>query len=66
MTTPTAILIGAALLAAAICFGLTSGYRYQMTTGFNGMAVFKIDKFTGEIWLCGYNDGGPKCRPYSN
>ena len=52
MTIPKAIVIGAAMLAVAIIICALHN-RYQMTSGNGaGNAAWKIDKFSGEVWLC--------------
>jgi hypothetical protein len=62
MTTPNAILIGAAMISAAIIALLFIGDRYQIIQG-PPVTAWKIDKLTGAIWLC-YGSG--ECRPISN
>jgi hypothetical protein len=62
MTTPNAILIGAALISVAIIAPLLLGDRYQIVQG-PAATAWKIDKLTGATWLC---SAGGQCRPISN
>ncbi len=61
MTTPKAILIGAAMICAAIFVFSFFGNRYQMLNGTTG-TVWRMDKVSGALSLC-YQGG---CQPYSN
>lgn len=59
-----AIVLGAALIAAAI-FG-TQRYQLVYSTGSQYTVVWRIDRLTGDIWVCGSpstSTGGPFCRP---
>jgi len=62
MTTPKAILIGAALISAAIIASMFLGDRYQIIQG-PAVTAWKIDKLTGATWIC---HGSGECRPMSN
>lgn len=62
MTIPKAILMSAALLAAAII--IFSFYnRYEVIGGNSAApAAWKIDKLTGDVWLC----ASGRCTFWSN
>lgn len=62
ITTPKAILIGAALISAAIIASMFLGDRYQIIQG-PAVTAWKIDKLTGATWIC---HGSGECRPISN
>jgi hypothetical protein len=62
MTLPKAVLIGAAMLAIAIIIDALHN-RYQIASGGGpGLSAWKIDRFSGEVWLC----AGGDCRRISN
>jgi hypothetical protein len=63
MTTPKAILIGAAMLAAAIVFYSLCN-RYQIASGGGpvGGHAWKMDKLSGDVWVC----ASGQCTHWSN
>jgi hypothetical protein len=60
------ILVGAVFIAAAIALA----GRFEIIQGggeeFKSLHVWKIDRWTGAIWLCAYNSTGSNiyCDPY--
>jgi hypothetical protein len=63
LKTPHAVLLGAALIAGALYLSAISGYRYQITAAPSPTRsyIWMIDKFTGELWMCTPDAGGPAC-----
>jgi len=48
MTTPVAIVVGAALLAAAVLFV----FRWEIAAGPSTVPVVRLDRWTGSVTVC--------------
>lgn len=54
---------GSAASAPAAVVSGSSAERFQLTAPANGPNVWKIDRRTGEVWLCAFSATGPICTP---
>lgn len=63
MNLPTAIVIAAIVLGGAIAYGAGAlGGRYQAVSVGSTAGIYKMDKYSGEVWLC----GGGRCVLWPN
>jgi hypothetical protein len=58
ITTPLAIIIAGVLIAAAIA--LTNRWSFQPISTAGGVAVYRLDRWTGDTALCAAADPGWK------
>jgi len=57
--TPIALILAGLIIS----LGLLFGHRYEISPATSAGFSWRIDRLTGQLWICGGTSKGPGCRP---
>jgi hypothetical protein len=60
--TPIALILAGLIIG----LGLLFGGRYEISPATSAGFSWRIDRLTGQLWICGATNNGLGCRPVTN